>query len=224
MRRGIVALALLALFVLVPAPARAARATVTITDTAYSPSSVKIAPNDDVFWCPQNTTKTHNVNFGNKKSLDIPPGSGCTWLTFQDSGTFSYHCDFVSGMSGTVIVGSGTGGTTPASSTTRVTTSSTSTTVRRVLTTTTTATARHTSSTAATRSQSPGATSTEPSVTTPDVVEPVDDTTSTTAGQLAIKDASSRGGGGLGNALAIGAMAAMAAGGTAYVLLRRRRF
>lgn len=218
MRRLLIGIALLALFLVAPPPAaRAARATVTITDTAYSPASVRIAPNDDVFWCPQNTTKTHNVDFGNKKSLDMAPGSGCTWLTFQDSGTFAYHCDFVSGMSGTVIVGDG-GGSSPAPTPKPTTTTATA---ARRATPTTAPTVRPTTTTARIARPSSSTSAFADVATTESTDAVVEGATSTTEGQVAIKPAESHGGS-LGNALAIGASFAMLLGGTGYLVMRRR--
>src|SRR5947208_6549510 len=100
MRRVLAAAAFLWSVLFVAAPARAADCTqphcVKITDTAFTPASISVPLNGDVFWCPDDSNqKTHNVHFPGylKPNNDIPPGSGCTWHTFTDEGTFNYQCD-----------------------------------------------------------------------------------------------------------------------------------
>ena len=221
MRRWLIVLGVSALLVGAGAPARAARATVTITDSAFTPATVHIAVNDDVFWCPdQNNKLTHNVHSPGHwhSNNDIPPGSGCTWLTFSEPGTFDYLCDHVSGMHGTIIVGDG--GASPSGATTattlgHVTTVASakrvSTTAPHTTTTVKDAVARVTASTLhfSTSSEAPA-----PTVST-------STTAAAGSGQLAIRSASN-GGSSVGNALAIAAVVAMAVGGLGYLGYRRR--
>jgi plastocyanin len=80
-------------------------ATVNITNTLFSPSQVTIQKGDNVTWT-NNDTADHTVtaDTGNgPKSETIKPGSKYTY-TFDEAGSFQYHCDFHSAMHGTVVV------------------------------------------------------------------------------------------------------------------------
>ena len=215
MRRKLIAGAVL-LLAFVPVPARAAQHTVNYSDSAFSPASIRIAVNDDVFWCANpGNEKAHSITADDGSfTRDVPPNSGCTWLTFQESGSFPYHCKFVAGMTGTINVGGGA----PAPVTSAP---------KPVATTVTTASAaRATATTAVSRSSTTSrATATtvrSSSTTAARPIAVVIDDTSTTAGQVAIREEkTSSSGQGSNTLVAVGVVAGIAVG-AAYVYFRGR--
>lgn len=88
--------------------------TVTLGDTAYSPASLQVTVGDTVNWSVptalaggSHTVSSDNGLFGS--------GTLCTGLLclggaqsyshqFTSVGTFHYHCNFVAGMTGTIVV------------------------------------------------------------------------------------------------------------------------
>lgn len=86
-------------------PEPGATTTVNITNMLFSPSQVTIQKGDFVTWT-NNDSADHTVtaDTGNgPKSETIKPGSKYTY-TFDETGSFQYHCDFHSAMHGTVVV------------------------------------------------------------------------------------------------------------------------
>ncbi len=77
-------------------------ASVTIQNFAFSPGEVTIAKGGTVTWTNHDST-THTVTFGDGSSPDLD--SGATYeRTFNDTGTFSYHCSIHPSMTGKVVV------------------------------------------------------------------------------------------------------------------------
>ncbi len=80
-------------------------ATVNITNMLFTPSQVTIQKSDTVTWT-NNDSADHTVtaDTGNgPKSETITPGSTYSY-TFDEVGSFQYHCSFHSAMHGTVVV------------------------------------------------------------------------------------------------------------------------
>jgi len=71
---------------------------------AYNPNPVAIKVGDSLTWT-NNDTRNHTMteNTGAWNSGNIAPGQTYT-LAFTTKGTFTYHCNLHSGMSGTVNV------------------------------------------------------------------------------------------------------------------------
>jgi LPXTG-motif cell wall-anchored protein len=223
MRRALLAAALALFFVVAPIPARAASCPgygtcVKISDSAFTPGSVRIPVNGDIFWCPDDANQlTHKIHAddGSFISIDIPPGSGCTGHTFQQAGSFPYHCEHHPSMRGTINVGDAQAQVTTTAAPRPATTTATN--APRVTTTVGKATA----TTARSRAV---ATTTEPDEMTTSTTEPVeDDATTTTEGQVAIKQTSNDTGPGKGSIAAVIAALGMLIGGGGYLVIRRRQ-
>ena len=78
---------------------------VSIENFAFSPDSITVKKGTTVTWTNNDTT-SHTVtsDSGNTMSSDTL-GRGDTYqVTFNEAGTFSYHCNFHSDMHGTVTV------------------------------------------------------------------------------------------------------------------------
>ena len=104
-----------------PLAARAANVNVAVRDFVYLPSTVTIQVGDSVTWTNQGGI--HNViaddlSFRCANGCDGAGGNGspssAAWTatrTFNQAGTFNYHCEFHGSlMSGTVVVEDGGGG------------------------------------------------------------------------------------------------------------------
>ena len=193
-------------------PALAAQTYVNMTDTQFTPATVHVAVNDDVFWCNPSSTD-HNVTFADRYKA-FPAHSGCSGMTFQTAGTFPYRCTLVQGMSGTVTVGDGGGpGPTAARTTTTRAASVVTTTTRR-----TTATTTHTSVAAALR----GATTLVGPATTTTTEEPTTTTgAAPPAGTVAIRSRS-KGGTNTATLAALVATAIITAASGTFLALRAR--
>lgn len=86
-----------------PNPAPVIR-NVAIQNFAFSPTSITIKKGDTVVWTNKDSV-THNVigSSGGPSSSSI--GAGETYsFTFNNVGTFSYHCSIHPSMVGTVVV------------------------------------------------------------------------------------------------------------------------
>ncbi|HEY3239722.1 MAG TPA: plastocyanin/azurin family copper-binding protein, partial [Acidimicrobiia bacterium] len=118
--------------------AAAATGNVDVDDYAFSPAQVRIEPGDQVRWTNVGG-QTHTVTSDHPAAEDFDSGrlsKGEEYThTFDTAGTFPYHCEVHSSMTGVVQVGAPP--TTTTSSTT-TTTSSTTTTTEPPPTTTTT--------------------------------------------------------------------------------------
>jgi len=78
--------------------------TVRMSGSTFSPNSINISTNTTVTFV-NDDVMTHTVteNSGAFDSGNIPPGGTYT-RTFTTIGTFNYHCNIHSGMTGSVIV------------------------------------------------------------------------------------------------------------------------
>jgi plastocyanin len=76
----------------------------TMTTTAYSPNPVTITRGSTITWVNNDTT-THDqvADGGTFDTRDVAPGAQAS-VTFQNSGTFPYHCGRHPGMVGTINV------------------------------------------------------------------------------------------------------------------------
>ncbi len=95
-----------------PGPTTATATTVTAQDDAFEPKTLAIQPGATVTWVNRGQ-HVHTVTFDvGRDSGDLPPG-GSFSATFPYAGTYHYHCRHHKDMTGTVVVGhgSGTGGT-----------------------------------------------------------------------------------------------------------------
>jgi len=94
---------------LLPHPAHAATVTVVMTDDAFTQKSVTVNVGDTVTWVNQGSmAHTVTADNGSFDSSTIQPGQQFS-ATFNQAGTFAYHCKFHGGaggvgMSGTVAV------------------------------------------------------------------------------------------------------------------------
>jgi plastocyanin len=84
----------------------AATQSVNINNSAFTPSSITIAPGDSVTWTNSDSL-THTVTGSGWGSGTLANGATYTHQ-FNTTGTFAYHCSIHSFMTGTVIVSSGT--------------------------------------------------------------------------------------------------------------------
>lgn len=118
-RRTGLALALAGLLAALAAqPASAATASVTVKNFLFTPSSVSIAPGDNVRWPFPGPDTNHSVTSnppGQAESFDSDPGvpnalidhPGGSYAfshTFTQQGTFTYFCKVHPGMTGSVSV------------------------------------------------------------------------------------------------------------------------
>lgn len=97
---------------------------VTIQNFAFSPASLTVAPGTTVTWTNKDST-AHTVTADSgtgPSSSQIAPGQSYSY-TFQQSGTYAYHCSIHPQMKATVTVSSTSGqapsggtSTTPAPS------------------------------------------------------------------------------------------------------------
>jgi plastocyanin len=106
--------ALLVLIVPVALAHAAETTTVTASGASFTPKSVTVQVGGTVHW--QNGGGNHNVAFddGSYRSGDPTTKDSIGDRTFDTAGTFQYHCEVHGatgglGMSGTVVVGDGTG-------------------------------------------------------------------------------------------------------------------
>lgn len=76
-------------------------ASVTIQNFAFSPATVTIAKGGTVTWTNKDST-THTVTFADGSS-DLAGGATFS-KTFNDAGTFDYHCSIHPSMTGKVVV------------------------------------------------------------------------------------------------------------------------
>ena len=85
---------------------------VSIRDNFYSPQTITISTGSSVTW-RNDGSMSHTVTFDSPYSDSGTVSYGNSYTkTFNTAGTYTYHCNFHSGMTGTVIVtgsGSGTG-------------------------------------------------------------------------------------------------------------------
>ena len=84
--------------------------TVSISGYAFNPASLNVTTGTTVIWT-NNDAVTHTVtsDSGAFSSGDIAPGQTYSY-TFNQAGSFAYHCSIHTYMHGTVTVTTSTGG------------------------------------------------------------------------------------------------------------------
>ena len=84
--------------------------TVSISGYAFNPSSLNVTTGTTVTWT-NNDSVTHTVTSDTNAftSGDLSPGQTYSY-TFNQAGTFAYHCGIHTYMHGTVTVTASTGG------------------------------------------------------------------------------------------------------------------
>lgn len=82
-----------------------ATTSVTIADMSFSPATITVQKGSTVTWTNQDSTP-HTVTGDDSGNMDSDSLSqGDTYkFTFNETGTFTYHCNFHSDMTGKVIV------------------------------------------------------------------------------------------------------------------------
>ena len=77
---------------------------VTMSSMAFNPSTITVSPGTTVTWTNQDST-THTVTSDNNtfSSDRLSPGNNFQF-TFNNAGTFSYHCSIHTSMKGQVTV------------------------------------------------------------------------------------------------------------------------
>lgn len=84
--------------------------TVSISGYAFNPASLTVSTGTTVTWT-NNDSVTHNItsDTGAFSSSDLGPGQTYSY-TFNQAGTFAYHCSIHTSMHGTVTVKASSGG------------------------------------------------------------------------------------------------------------------
>jgi len=85
-------------------PAGDQNAMIDVKDFNFNPTTVNVAKGSSVMWMNEGQA-THTVTFdaGGVDSGNIAAGSSYSH-TFNDAGTFTYHCKIHSSMTGKVVV------------------------------------------------------------------------------------------------------------------------
>ncbi|MDQ1497980.1 MAG: hypothetical protein QOI86_1320 [Actinomycetota bacterium] len=86
-------------------PAAAFAQKVSIVNFAYSPASTPIKPGDKIIWVNNSNTKHTVTSDGGSTNFDytVAPGREAE-LRFDTAGTYTYHCNFHSQMTGKIEV------------------------------------------------------------------------------------------------------------------------
>ena len=72
---------------------------------SFTPSSITVSVNTTVTWRNKDSVNhTVTSNTGSELNSGTVSGSGTFSHQFTAAGTYSYHCNFHSGMAGTVVV------------------------------------------------------------------------------------------------------------------------
>lgn len=121
----VAALALVLTLALAPAAgAQGQTMTVSIEDFFFSPANMTVAPGTTVTWVNNGQAPhTSTADDGTWDSGTLQPGESFSF-TFNQAGTYIYHCTIHPNMTGTITVGGGGGGAS-ASPTASATASST---------------------------------------------------------------------------------------------------
>jgi plastocyanin len=120
--RGLLGLGVLALVALLSihlsSPARAQTVTATIQGFAFQPATLTVTVGTTVTWTNKDTA-AHTVtsDTGVFDSGNMPNGATYSF-TFNQAGTFPYHCNYHSNMHGMVVVQSASATTAPAATAT----------------------------------------------------------------------------------------------------------
>jgi plastocyanin len=110
-------LSMAALLVFAPAASAQDDMTVSIQDFFFSPDQMTVAPGTTVTWTNEaQTPHTTTADDGTWDSGTMEQGDDFSF-TFDDPGTYTYHCSIHPDMTATITVsGGGGGGTTPSAS------------------------------------------------------------------------------------------------------------
>jgi plastocyanin len=110
-------LSMVALVVFAPAASAQDEMTVSIQDFFFSPDQMTVAPGTTVTWVNEaQTPHTTTADDGTWDSGTLEQGDDFSF-TFDDPGTYTYHCSIHPDMTATITVsGGGGGGTTPSAS------------------------------------------------------------------------------------------------------------
>jgi plastocyanin len=105
------ALALVATLTLAPsAGAQGQTKTVSIEDFFFSPATMSVAPGTTVTWVNNGQAPhTSTADDGTWDSGTLQPGENFSF-TFDQAGTYTYHCNIHPNMTATITVGAGGGG------------------------------------------------------------------------------------------------------------------
>jgi plastocyanin len=114
----VAALALVATLALAPsAGAQGKTMKVSIEDFFFSPANMTVAPGTTVKWVNNGQAPhTSTADDGTWDSGTLQPGESFSF-TFDQPGTYTYHCNIHPNMTGTITVGAGGGGGASASPT-----------------------------------------------------------------------------------------------------------
>ena len=113
----VAALALVVTLALAPtAGAQGQTMTVSIEDFFFSPANMTVAPGTTVTWVNNGQSPhTSTADDGTWDSGTLQPGKSFSF-TFDQAGTYTYHCSIHPDMTGTITVSAGGGGGASASS------------------------------------------------------------------------------------------------------------
>jgi plastocyanin len=114
----VAALALVATLALAPsAGAQGQTMTVSIEDFFFSPANMTVAPGTTVTWVNNGQAPhTSTADDGTWDSGTLQPGKSYSF-TFDQAGTYTYHCTIHPNMTGTITVGGGASASPTASAT-----------------------------------------------------------------------------------------------------------
>jgi plastocyanin len=120
MRKTILRLAALSLVALVlfapTAGAQGKTTTVSIKDFAFNPPNATVAPGTTVTWVNNDQAPhTATADDGAFDSGTLQPGQSFSF-TFDEAGTYAYHCNIHPDMTATVTVSGGGAATSPTAS------------------------------------------------------------------------------------------------------------
>lgn len=77
---------------------------VTISNFSFNPQSITVSPGTVVTWTNQDSTNHTVTSNDNKFNSDQLKSGDSFNFTFNDTGTFSYHCSIHTNMTGQVVV------------------------------------------------------------------------------------------------------------------------
>src|SRR5215213_4393626 len=111
------ALSLVALLLFAPtAGAQGKTTTVSIKDFAFNPPNATVAPGTTVTWVNNDQAPhTATADDGAFDSGTLQPGQSFSF-TFDEAGTYAYHCNIHPDMTATVTVSGGGAATSPTAS------------------------------------------------------------------------------------------------------------
>jgi plastocyanin len=109
-------LSMVALVVFAPAASAQDDMTVSIQDFSFSPDQMTVAPGTTVTWVNDGQQPhTSTADDGTWDSGTLQPGDDYSF-TFDEPGTYTYHCSIHPDMTATITVSGDGGGATPSAS------------------------------------------------------------------------------------------------------------